>query len=245
MRVASSRLSPSVVRPEPAGGYATGALFGAVGGMAALIAYAALSGRSLSPLTWYLTRASGMTLYVLLWLSTFLGLGLTTTLLDRWGGRGTVYSLHRFATELAYGFLALHLLGLAADRAVNLGLVELLVPFASGWREPWTGFGVLAGQGLGLIGASFGLRRRTGYRAWRALHWLAFPLFALGLLHGLGAGTDAGTAWARALYLLTGSSVLCLALYRAVRGGGRVTPPPAQHPSPIDRLAPPRPTVRP
>jgi sulfoxide reductase heme-binding subunit YedZ len=178
-----------------------------------------------------------MTLYLLLWLSTLLGLGLTTTLLDRFGGRAVIYSLHRFATSLAYGFLALHLLSLAADPSVPFGPAALLVPFAAPWREPWTGFGVLAGELSVVIGASFGLRRLTGYRVWRALHWLTFPLFGLGLAHGFGAGTDSGTPWARAIYLLTGLSVVWLAGYRAARGPARVRPPETAPRRPLDRLA--------
>jgi hypothetical protein len=186
---------------------------------------AALSGRMPSPVTWYLARASGMTLYLLLWASTTLGLGLTTTLLDRFGGRGLICSVHGFATALAYGFLALHMLSLLVDRSVSFGLAELLVPFASPWREPWTGFGVLSGELLVAIGASFGLRRRTGYRIWRALHWLTFPLFGLGLAHGIGAGTDSGTIWATTVYFFTGLAVLWLTAYRVLRGparGGRI-----------------------
>jgi predicted ferric reductase len=224
--------------PEPASGYAAAVIAAGGLGTVALLAIAALFGLSPSPLTWYLTRAAGMTLYLLLWLSVVCGLGLTTKLLDRsLGGRAMVLSLHAFATRLAYGFLALHLVTLAADVSVSFGPRELFVPFAAPWREPWTGFGVIAGYLLVLIGASFGVRRLTGYRAWRALHWLAFPLYALALAHGLGAGSDSGTGWARGLYAVTAGTVVFLTLYRALRGPrtASLPAPPAQ--PRLDRLA--------
>jgi hypothetical protein len=219
---APSRLpGPPTVRPEPAGGYAIALLTGSGLLVATVMVVAAWLGRSPSPVTWYLARASGLTLYVVLWVSLVTGLGLTTALLDRWGGRGVVFSTHAFATQLAYGFLALHLLSLAADPTVRFGAKELLVPFATAWHEPWTGVGVLAGELTVLIGASFAVKRAIGQRAWRALHWLTFPLYGLALLHGLGAGSDARAPWAGILYLTTGSVVVLFVLYRLLRGGSR------------------------
>jgi predicted ferric reductase len=191
----------------------------------ALIGAAAILGRSVSPVTWYIARASGIMVYLVLWLSVMAGLGLTTSLLDGWGGRGMVFSLHAFTTRLAYGFLALHLLSLAADPTVRFGPADLVVPFAAAPREPWTGLGVLAGELTVLIGVSFAVKQVIGQRAWRALHWLTFPLYALALLHGIGAGTDTQTPWMTALYLSTGAAVLLFSCYRLLRGGKRTRDP--------------------
>jgi hypothetical protein len=162
-------------------------------------------------------------LYLVLWVSTLTGLGLTTALLDRWGGRGIVFSVHAYITQIAYGFLALHLLSLAADPTVDFGLKQLLVPFASGWREPWTGLGVIAGELTIVIGGSFAVRRMIGQRTWRVLHWLTFPLYGMALLHSLGAGTDSRMPWAGALYLTTGAVVVLFSFYRLLRFGSRAT----------------------
>lgn len=217
-------------RPEPAGGYAMALIVGSGPAVAALLIVAAMLGRSVSPVTWYVARASGIMLYLVLWLSVIGGLGLTTALMDRAAGRGVIFSLHAFTTPLAYGFLALHLLSIAADPTVSFGLKELLVPFASPWREPWTGFGVLAAGLTVLIGASFSVKRVIGQRAWRALHWLTYPLFGLTLLHGLGAGTDASAPWLQGLYLATGSLVVLFGSYRLFRRGARM-PAPARNPA--------------
>jgi methionine sulfoxide reductase heme-binding subunit len=212
---------PRATRPEPAGGFGVAALAGSAFLVAALVVAAVALGRSVSPVTWYVARASGFALYLMLWISMLAGLGLTTGLLERWLDRGVVFSLHAFATQLAYGFLALHLLSLVADPTVRFGPRELLVPFASGVGEPWTGLGVLAGQLTVIIGASFAVRQRIGSKAWRALHWFTFPLYALSLLHGFGAGTDARQPWAELLYLATGAQVVGFILYRLFRRGAR------------------------
>ena len=129
MSVLSRRRGQSAARPEPAGGFAVAAIAGSALGVAALLAAAAVLGRPASPVTWYVARASGLMLYLVLWVSTLTGLGLTTALLDRLVGRGIVFSVHAFITQIAYGFLALHLLSLAADPTVNFGPKQLLVPF--------------------------------------------------------------------------------------------------------------------
>jgi predicted ferric reductase len=214
MTTPSHSASRSPARPEPARGYAVAALAASGLIVTALIVTAALLGRSVSPVTWYVARASGLVLYLLIWLSVISGLGLTTSLLDRWGGRGVIFSVHTFSTELTYGFLSLHLLSLAADPTVRFSVPDLLLPFAAQWREPWTGYGILAGYLTVLIGASFAVKRVIGQPAWRALHWLTFPLYALALLHGLGAGSDAHVPWIRVLYLTTASLVVLFTLYR-------------------------------
>jgi len=192
-------------------------ILGSALGVAVLLVAAAMLGRTASPITWYVARASGIMLYLVLWVSTLTGLGMTTALLDRFGGRGMVFSIHAFITQMAYGFLVLHLLSLAADPTVDFGPRQLLVPFASGWREPWTGLGVLAGELTIVIGGSFAAKRLIGQRAWRALHWLTFPLFGMALLHGIGSGTDTQTPWAGVLYLATGATVVLCSVYRLLR----------------------------
>jgi hypothetical protein len=211
----------SAGRPEPAGRFPGALILGSALGVAVLLVAAAVLGRTPSPITWYVARASGIMLYLMLWGSTLTGLGLTTALLDRCGGRGMVFSIHAFITQMAYGFLVLHLLSLAADPIVDFGPRQLLAPFASGWREPWTGLGVLAGGLTIVIGGSFAAKRLIGQRAWRALHWLTFPLYGMALLHGVGAGTDTHTPWASVLYLITGATVVLFSLYRLLRFGSR------------------------
>lgn len=194
-------------------------------GMAGLVAGSKFLGTSPSPLTWYLARASGFTLYLLFWLSVVTGLGLTTKLLDALGGRGGVWQLHRFATELAFVFLGLHMLSLALDPSVSLGALGVLVPFISDVRQPWTDLGILAAMGFTGIAASFAIRRLLGQGGWRALHYAAFPLWLLALVHGVGAGSDSGRPWAIVLYLATTATVVFLSLYRLLRIGRRAQPP--------------------
>jgi predicted ferric reductase len=198
-------------------------------GTAGILAATALTEASISPLVWYLARAAGFTLYLLLWLSVATGLGLTTKLFDRLVRRQDIWLLHRFSTELAFVFLALHLISLALDPSVALGALGVLLPFTTDVRQPWTDIGILAGWGMTGLALSFSLRRLLHQRGWRLLHYSAFPLWVLALVHGIGAGTDTHQIWAAFLYLSTTGFVLFLSLFRvmlSVSGHGRFVAPP-------------------
>ena len=155
MRLRSTRSIPTAAPPEPAGVYPVGLLAAVSLLMLVTASVANLLGWELSPLTWYLARASGVTLYLLLWASTMLGLGLSTRFLDSMMRRGDVFSLHAYLTALALSFLGVHVLTLAADQYTAFTLADLLIPFHSGVREPWTGLGVIAGWLLVAISAQF------------------------------------------------------------------------------------------
>jgi predicted ferric reductase len=218
------RLSP----PEgarPANGTAPAALIVVAAGIAGMITAATLTGASLSPLVWYVARAAGFTLYLLLWLSVVTGLGLTTKLLDLLGRRDEIWLVHRFTTELAFVFLALHVMALALDPSVALGALGTLLPFTSQIRQPWTDIGILTGWGMIGLALSFSLRRLLRQRGWRLLHYAAFPLWGMALAHGIGAGSDSQHLWAIFLYLSTTATVLFLSFYRlAIAGLGRRAP---------------------
>ena len=227
-----------VYRPEPALEAAMIFLI-AIAVLAVLaLTWSGVTGQSVSPLSWYIARASGFILYMISWFLVISGLGSSTKFLVNTGNRSLAMSLHTYAFHLWYGLLALHMLSIAIDPAVNFGLVELLVPFASGWQEPWTGLGIVAAQIGIIVGASSFIRRVFGYRIWKALHWLSLPMFALGLLHGLLAGTDGGSLPAFALYMITGGWVVFLSMFRVLGRNARVERREGRQPSPAFRSQP-------
>ena len=236
MRIRSTRSVPPASPPNPAGRVPLFLLALTSGAMALLVIAAKFAHVDTSPITWYIARASGITLYVLLWASMMLGLGLTTKYLDRRVSRATVFSLHAYVTALSYGFLAMHMLSLSADRFSAFSMRDLLIPFHSPVREPWTGFGVIAGYLMVGTGLSFSLRKLTGYRAWRIVHWLTFLLYLTALAHGLGGGTDAVFRPVFMMYLGTAGLLAAVVLIRIGRSRKRTLTMP-DGPPPFDRFA--------
>jgi Ferric reductase like transmembrane component len=165
-----------------------------------------LAATSGSQALWYLTRASGVVALLLLTATMLLGvLSANRWRSERWP-RFAVADLHRNLTLLALVFIATHVLTTIVDGFAPIGLRDAFIPFASAYRPIWLGFGALALDLLLTLAVTSALRRRIGYRAWRLLHWAAYAIWPLALVHGLGSGSDARFDW---MSLLT---YACIAL---------------------------------
>ena len=86
-----------------------------------------------------------------------------------------------------------------------------------GYRPLFSGLGVVAAYLAALLGLSFYARRRIGERLWRKAHRATVLVYLLGVVHALGAGTDASTPWLRTFLLITGAPIVVLFL-RRLRG---------------------------
>jgi sulfoxide reductase heme-binding subunit YedZ len=109
--------------------------------------------------------------------------------------RLVVASVHRNAALLAVVFLVVHITALMFDPYAQLKLVNLVLPFTSTYRPFWVGLGAVALDLVIAIVATSLLRERIGVRAWRAVHWFAYAMWPVALLHGIGSGTDRSTGW--------------------------------------------------
>ncbi len=176
-----------------------------------------LQDRLLGPETkffWYLSRASGVTAYLLLTLSMVQGLGVFTRVLDGLFQRVSTYTLHEHLSWLALGFSGLHAGVLMLDRHQPFGLTEVLVPFTAGYRPVPVGLGVPAIYGMALLVESFSLKPYLSHRNWRMLHYASFGVYLLISLHGMFAGTDTEMAWMQWLYLGSVATVMFFLFYR-------------------------------
>ncbi len=187
------------------------------------------------PTFWILARASGLTAYGLLTASVLAGLVLKARPFGTALKPATVTDLHRFLALLGLGALVLHGLTLLLDHAVPISLADLLVPGIAPYRPLATGLGVLAGELMLVVYASFAARKWIGARTWRRLHWATYLIFALATVHGLAAGTDSGSGWALALYGAATGAVLAATAWRALvppqKGAARV--PHRDRPQPV------------
>ena len=164
---------------------------------------------------WYLSRASALVAYALLWFSMALGLMITNKLARVWPSGPTAFDLHQFASLSGLAFALFHALILLGDKYINYNLAQVLVPFNStGYKLVWVGLGQIGFYLLAIVGLSFYVRKRLGNRTWRLIHYLSFLTFVLALLHGIFAGTDSTVLAIRVFYWMSGASLLFLLIYR-------------------------------
>jgi predicted ferric reductase len=178
---------------------------------------------------WYLSRASALVAFVLLWLALALGLLITNRLARLWPGGPAAFDVHQHASLLGLAFALFHALILTGDRYINITLAQIFLPFAtSDYRPLWVGIGQIGFYLMAVVALSFYVRQIIGKRLWRLIHFLSFLVFALVLVHGLTSGTDSESWWATALYATSSGSLVVLTglrIWTVVRGRRREVAP--------------------
>jgi predicted ferric reductase len=148
---------------------------------------------------WYTTRGAGAITIVLLSCVVVLGIISTLRMQSPAWPRFLTTGLHRNLALMTLAFLALHIVTAVVDPFTNLGWAAALVPFSSSYRTLWLGLGVIAFQLLTAILITSLVRGLLGHRTWRAIHWLTYAAWPIGIIHGLGTGTDTWSAWMLAI----------------------------------------------
>ncbi|MDT9692977.1 2Fe-2S iron-sulfur cluster-binding protein [Streptomyces sp. P9(2023)] len=167
-------------------------------------------------LWWHLARVGGLMSWWLLSATVLWGLLMSTRVLGPRVVPARLFDLHRFLSGLSLAFLTVHLLALVADSWVDIGLLQLLIPFTSDYRPAAVAWGVTALYLLAAIEVTSLLKHRIPHRWWRYVHASTFAVFVLTTVHALTAGTDRTTVWWTALALA--AAVGFLSLYRLLAG---------------------------
>ena len=144
-------------------------------------------------LFWITSRAAGTTALFLSSAGVSVGL-----LMGGWLVRGKGADLRPFHEALSLATIAallVHGLALLGDSYLHPSLLDVAVPFAGSYKTGWTSLGIVAAWGLILLGPSYYLRRLIGQRRWTKMHRFTALAWILGIVHALGEGTDAHSAW--------------------------------------------------
>jgi predicted ferric reductase len=146
------------------------------------------------PVLWYVDRGSGLTALLLLTLSVVLGVvSVMRVHSPRWP-RFALSQLHRNISLLALAFGAVHVVTSVIDSYVPIGVGDAFIPFSAQYKTLWLAFGAISADLMLAVLITTALRRRIGFRAWRAVHVTSYLCWAGGVVHSIGAGTDARTA---------------------------------------------------
>jgi DMSO/TMAO reductase YedYZ heme-binding membrane subunit len=186
---------------------------------------------------WFTARGAGLTAMLMLTVATACG-ALGSLRLRSLADRVVLQYLHRTAAVLGLLLIAVHVSTLVLDAKAHIGVAGALIPFAARYRPNAVALGSIAAYLLVLVTA-LGIARvqlAASARAaslWRRLHLLAYPAWAIAVVHGLLAGTDRGQAW---MLLLSIACILVIAVLALIRllsedaqsGAGRMGSRPAR-----------------
>jgi methionine sulfoxide reductase heme-binding subunit len=148
---------------------------------------------------WFTARGAGLAAMLMLTIATALG-ALGSMRLRSAGTRVIVQYVHRTAAVLGLALIVVHVGTLVLDSKSHVSLAGALIPFAAHYRPSAVAFGSIA-MYLFLFVAALGVARGRlaasplGAATWRGLHLLAYPAWAIAIVHGLMAGTDRTQKW--------------------------------------------------
>jgi sulfoxide reductase heme-binding subunit YedZ len=178
-----------------------------------------LSAATGSHVFWITSRAAGLVALILASASVGVGVSMGGRMIK---GRGAdLKVIHEALSIATLAAVALHALSLLGDAYFHPTIVDLTIPFASGYREPYMALGIVAGWGLFLFGLSFYARKRIGIARWKVIHRFTALAWMLGVIHTLGEGSDAGRTWFLAIVMVVVAPTLVLVLARVLRRPGR------------------------
>jgi sulfoxide reductase heme-binding subunit YedZ len=146
----------------------------------------------------------------------------------RWP-RFAVAELHRTLSLFAVALLGLHVVTALLDPFVSIGWAATVAPFLSPYRTLAIGLGTVAVDCAAAVLLTSVLRRRLGFRLWRAVHWLAYLAWPAAFLHSLSAGNDLRIAWVTVIEWASAAAVVTAVLARLL-GAWRQRRPPGRSP---------------
>ncbi len=167
---------------------------------------------------WYTTRGAGAVSLVLLTLVVVLGILSSLRFQAAGWPRFLTPALHRNLALLTVVFTGLHVITAVIDPFTSLGWLSAVVPFFSYYRTFWLGLGTISAELVAAIVVTSLLRRHLGRTVWRAVHWLAYASWPVGLLHSFGTGTDAWSTWLIGLGTVCVAAVVLATVYRLMAG---------------------------
>jgi methionine sulfoxide reductase heme-binding subunit len=168
----------------------------------------------LSHVWWLASRASGVVALVLVTISVGIGLTMSAKLMRKRKLGPALMAVHEHTALAGLIAIGVHGVTLLGDPWLHPSVAGISVPFVMGYRTFFTGLGIISGWLAAILGLSYYFRKHIGTKLWRKAHRATVVVWMLGLVHTIGAGTDASTPWLREFMLLTAVPMTALFLRR-------------------------------
>lgn len=149
----------------------------------------------MNEMLWAFGRASGIIALLLFTVTVLIGIVTRSGRPLPGLPRFSVALVHRNVSLLAVVFLVLHVGTLLFDSYAKLNPLDVVVPFLGSFKPFWQGLGTVAFDLVLAIVLTGLLRRRIGRRVFRFVHWFAYAMWPIAVLHGIGNGTNGTSGW--------------------------------------------------
>jgi len=144
----------------------------------------------MNEILWYTSRATGIVSIVLLTYVVVAGVIISGRRRPHGASPTILMALHRWIALGMSVFLLLHITTAIAETYVNINWISFVVPFTSGYAPFQVGLGTLAFDLMIAVLVTSYLRHRIPERRWKGVHWLAYGLWPIAVIHGFTLGTS-------------------------------------------------------
>lgn len=181
---------------------------------------------SKDPIVWYISRASGISAFILFSLAVSFGIIISSKMLIKYRVMNLAFAMefHRIITWAGLFMVVLHFASYFFDQYIKLRVMELVVPF-SFKRELISSVGVNISVPVSigivafylilvLISTSELRNKIVNVKIWRILHYLSFFCYLAFLAHGYFSGSDSSEVWMKVIYIASLSTVVPLIVVR-------------------------------
>lgn len=165
--------------------------------------------------TWLIIRLAGLASYAMLFIGVAFGIIYSMPFL-KGIPKASFYKWHSFAANVGLLLAVGHVLFLVVDTYRPFLWKEIFVPFSGLKDTVWTGFGTIALYGMVLIIMTTDFKVLLHSKVWRLIHLMAYPVFFLSMLHGLGMGTDTTNPYVYGFYVFSFVVIIGLTVVRGI-----------------------------
>lgn len=139
---------------------------------------------------WYVSRATALISFFLLYVVIFLGLTVRLPFLNKIFSPLTSLRVHAWLSVQALFFVFVHASALVFDKFYKFTWVEAFIPFAHPEEGNFVAMGVIGFYAIILLILTSYFRHLMSHRIWRISHFLNVALYVFAIIHSLKLGTD-------------------------------------------------------
>ncbi|MDD5397085.1 MAG: ferric reductase-like transmembrane domain-containing protein [Candidatus Moranbacteria bacterium] len=165
-----------------------------------------------TPWPWYVSRASGLIAFALLYISMFLVLTIRLPFFRKIFAPAYALNAHGWIALQATIFALAHGLVLIFDKFIKLTVVNVFVPFTSAYQPLLVALGTISFYLMVLLVATSYGRKHMSFKTWRTIHFFNIGLYFIVIIHALFLGTDLKVPIFRDIFVVANAFLIILML---------------------------------
>jgi methionine sulfoxide reductase heme-binding subunit len=171
---------------------------------------------TVTPWAWYISRASALVGFLLLYISIFLGTVSGLPWIKRYFLRLRSLNFHCWISVQAFLFATIHGVSLLFDKFMHFSLAQIFVPFASDYQPGLVALGTISFYLMIILIMTSYARKFFSYNVWRTLHFLNIALYLFSIVHAIYLGSDLKVGILRNIFIYANVFLIILLLINLI-----------------------------